>query len=146
MLEFFVLLLVIGAVAIIVSKLKAPIWHSGPGAPAAYQGNVRDYYLQDSNGDVYQKTGTLAWTRQGHIQGGPWPSGASWHSGAGAPSAKLGKFGDWYLRTSNGRVYQKNGATTWTIRAAKRAAPGVKPWRDGGLVPPDLERDERRKP
>lgn len=35
-------------------------------------------------------------------------------SGSGAPSASLGKNGDWYLRTDTGAWYQKSNGS-WSI-------------------------------
>lgn len=45
--------------------------------------------------------------------------GEKWFSGAGAPAGALAGsiIGDWYLRTSNGDVYEKTGAAAWTVRA-----------------------------
>ena len=42
--------------------------------------------------------------------------GALWRSGAGAPAGALGIVGDWYLNDSNGDVYEKTGASTYTLR------------------------------
>jgi hypothetical protein len=54
------------------------------------------------------------------LQGGPagndGANGTSFRGGAGAPSNGLGIVGDWYLNTSNGDVYEKTGASTWTLR------------------------------
>jgi hypothetical protein len=56
------------------------------------------------------------------IQGIQGPQGATgiaevWYSGAGAPSGATGAVGDWYLNTTNGDVYEKTGASAWTLRA-----------------------------
>ncbi len=42
--------------------------------------------------------------------------GATWYTDAGAPSGALGEVGDMYLNYSNGDIYEKTGASTWTAR------------------------------
>lgn len=54
-------------------------WYSGTGAPAGGLYLVGDWYLDDANGDVYEKTGASAWTLRDNITG---PTGAD-----GAPGA-----------------------------------------------------------
>ena len=43
-------------------------------------------------------------------------AGALWRSGTGAPAGALGIVGDWYLNDANGDVYEKTGASTYTLR------------------------------
>ena len=43
--------------------------------------------------------------------------GATWHTGLGVPSSGLGSIGDFYFRQSNGFVYEKTTASTWTYRS-----------------------------
>lgn len=50
------------------------LWHNGSGAPATGLGAVGDYYLDDDNGDVYEKTGASTWTLATNIKG---PAGSS---------------------------------------------------------------------
>ena len=92
-------------------------WHSGDGAPASSLGKDGDFYLRTGAGAVagtiYRKT-SGAWVLQVDIDNGA--DGATWHSGDGAPANDLGKVGDFYLRTSNGFVYEKTAAETWTFR------------------------------
>lgn len=60
-------------------------FYSGAGAPAGGTGIVGDYYLNTTNGDVYEKTGASTWTLQGNIKG---PTGATGPQGpAGADGA-----------------------------------------------------------
>lgn len=51
-------------------------WYLGAGAPAGALGVVNDLYLNNSNGDYYQKTAVATWTLQGNLTGpagaGPW--------------------------------------------------------------------------
>lgn len=42
--------------------------------------------------------------------------GEQWYSGSGAPAGATGVVGDWYLDTATGDVYEKTGASAWTIR------------------------------
>lgn len=48
--------------------------------------------------------------------GDPGAAGSKWYSGTGAPGAGTGIVGDWYLDDANGDVYEKTGASTWTLR------------------------------
>src|SRR5690606_4015079 len=41
----------------------------------------------------------------------------TWRSGNGAPAGSLGNVGDWYLDEQTGNVYEKTGASTWTLRS-----------------------------
>lgn len=121
-------------------------WFSQSGAPATGTGIIGDWSLDTATGDVYEKTGAATWTLRANIRGpqgiqgltgttgatgptgndgptGPTgPTGATgqaevWYSGAGAPSGATGAVGDWYLNQTNGDVYEKTGASTWTLRA-----------------------------
>lgn len=49
-------------------------------------------------------------------QGPAGAPGSVWRSGSGAPAGALGVVGDWYLNTANGDVYEKTGASAWTLR------------------------------
>jgi len=42
--------------------------------------------------------------------------GATWLSGAGAPSGGVGVVNDFYLNTTNGDYHKKTGASTWTLQ------------------------------
>lgn len=42
--------------------------------------------------------------------------GSKWFADPGVPTGALGVVGDFYLNISNGTVYEKTGATTWTLR------------------------------
>lgn len=59
-------------------------WFSGTGAPAGATGAVGDWYLNDANGDVYEKTGASAWTLRDNLTG---PQGAAAAGGVGAELA-----------------------------------------------------------
>ena len=119
-------------------------WFTGSGAPAGGTGAVGDWYLDSVSGDFYEKTGASAWTLRGNLKGptgatgpaGPTgatgpagPTGATgqaegWSSGSGAPAVGLGAVGDWYLDTASGDVYEKTGASAWTLRGNIRGPAG----------------------
>lgn len=100
-------------------------WYVGAGTPSTGLGIVGDFYLDSSNGDVHEKTGTSIWTLRDNLTGPQGSTGntgtagapgSKWYSGNPAPSSGTGIIGDWYLRDANGDVYEKTGSTTWTIR------------------------------
>ena len=51
----------------------------------------------------------------GGATGPPGAPGSKWYSGNGAPAGALGVVGDWYLNDANGDVYEKTGASAWTL-------------------------------
>ena len=44
-------------------------WHNDTGVPSGALGNVNDYYLNNTTGDYYRKTGATTWTQQGNLKG-----------------------------------------------------------------------------
>lgn len=44
-------------------------WLGGTGAPAGTLGNIGDWYLNQTNGDVYEKTAATVWTLRTNIKG-----------------------------------------------------------------------------
>ena len=119
-------------------ELRSPqIWSNGTGAPSGASGSIGDYYLDNATGDVYKKTGSSTWTLQTNIRGltgatgstggiGPTgTAGSGWRSGAGVPAGGLGVVTDWYLNTSNGDVYEKTGASTWTLQGNLKGPTGA---------------------
>ena len=48
-------------------------------------------------------------------QGDPGLNGATWHSVVNTPETGLGVAGDYALNTTNGDVWEKDDATTWTL-------------------------------
>jgi hypothetical protein len=101
-------------------------WFAGTGVPSGTLAGsiVGDWYLNTTNGDVYEKTAASAWTLRGNIKGTP---GEKWFSGAGVPAGTLAGsvVGDWYLDTTNGDVYEKTAASAWTLRANIRGPQGI---------------------
>jgi hypothetical protein len=113
--------------------------YSGTGIPAPGLGANIDFYINDSNGDLYSKSGG-SWVVVDNItgpqgiqgvqgvkgdqgdqglpgaQGDPGTGGSVWHSGVGAPNTGDFNITDWYLDTSSGDVYEKTGVSAWTLR------------------------------
>jgi hypothetical protein len=58
-------------------------WFSGTGAPSGALGTLGDWYINDANGDFYEKTGATTWTLRGNLQG---PQGAQGVQGPPGPS------------------------------------------------------------
>src|SRR6478735_5612076 len=50
------------------------VWYNGSGVPSSGLGLTGDYYLNDLNGDAYQKTGPTTWGLIANLKG---PAGAS---------------------------------------------------------------------
>lgn len=84
-------------------------------------------------------TGVTPWNALEYAGGGAGGGGSEWHSGAGAPAAVLGADGDFYLRTSNGDVYEKD-AGAWAVVGNLTGPPGApgapgSVWRSGAGAP-----------
>ena len=104
-------------------------WYEDSGVPSDIVGIEHDFYLDITNGDVYEK-GVATWGSSiGNIrglQGIPGNDGTdgtdgadglngedgnTWYSGSGVPSDGLGVNGDFYLNTATYDVYVKAGGT-----------------------------------
>ena len=100
------------------------------GVPSNSGGANGDIYIDDTNGDLYEKDAGV-WYYEGNIRGpqgvqgpvgavgatGPaGTNGATIRSGSGAPAGGLGVVGDYYINTANGDFYEKTGTSTWTLR------------------------------
>lgn len=71
-------------------------WRYGTGAPAAALGNVGDFYLDPSTGNVYYKSAATTWTLTGNIAGPAGPQGAQGPiglTGATGPQGLVGPTG-----------------------------------------------------
>jgi len=98
------------------------VWLSGAGVPDGGLGEIGDWYLNETNGDVYEKTGASTWTLQSNLEGDQGAPGADgsdgsiWYEGSGVPSGGLGVDGDYYLNDLNGDVYLKTTGS-WSVVA-----------------------------
>jgi Collagen triple helix repeat (20 copies) len=94
-------------------------WLSGVGLPAASLGMMGDWYINESTGDVYEKTSSSTWTWRLKLsgpQGAAGTPGSKWWTAATTPASGTGVVGDFFLNTANGDIYEKTGTTTWTNR------------------------------
>lgn len=112
--------------------LPGSIWYEGAGAPGSGTGVNNDFYLNQTNGDVYQKQ-SGSWVLIANIRGAngaPGPAGATgatWYTSTGAPSSGLGSNNDFYLNSTNGDVYEKQSGS-WVLVAnikGQQGDPGV---------------------
>ena len=119
---------------------QAEAWSSGAGAPSGATGAVGDWYLNTTNGAVYEKTGASTWTQRANItgpqgatgtqgstgsQGPAGTAGEKWFTGSGAPAGATGIVGDWYLDSSSGDYHEKTGASAWTLRGNLKGPQGA---------------------
>jgi hypothetical protein len=97
-------------------------WYYGTDVPDSGIGVDTDYYLNTSNGDVYNKSSST-WSLIGNIKGADGSdgvdgvdgySGSIWYSDSGVAPSEWGVDGDYYLDLSNGDVYKKNSGS-WAI-------------------------------
>jgi hypothetical protein len=111
--------------------IDGSLWFSGAGVPSGGLGKVPDWYLNETNGDVYEKTGETTWTLRDNLTGPQGPQGvqgntgatgpqgapgSKWYAGTGVPATGAHTVGDWYLNDANGDVYEKTEVSTWTLR------------------------------
>lgn len=104
----------------------------GAGAPSTTHADG-DYYLNTSNGDLYQQT-SGSWgspitnltgpTGATGATGAAGADGTTWYSGSGAPSAGTGVNGDFYLRTDTDDIYSKSGGS-WSVLVNIKGATGA---------------------
>lgn len=93
------------------------VWYSDSREPSAGDGKDHDVWLNTDTNDLWWKNDG-SWSIVANVRGDDGADGADgsvWHSGAGEPSAELGKTGDYYLNTETGDVYWNDG--TWSVVA-----------------------------
>ena len=94
----------------------------GTAVPAGSLGVVGDAYLRTTNGQWYKKTASATWTAQVDVATQAELDAVQalipvQHFGATVPASSLGKVGEVYFRSSTpAEIYQKTGASTWTLR------------------------------
>lgn len=115
------------------SGTNGATWISGTGNPVAGAGTVGDLYFEVLSGSVYQKNlsgwgnsisvlkGSTGLTGTPGLNG---TNGTAWCSSSsisdpntqvvpGCPNDGSGNFGDYFLNTTSGDVYNKSTGTTW---------------------------------
>lgn len=86
-----------------------------------------DFYIDTAAKMIYGPKASGAWPSGTSIVGPPGIQGvpgSRWYSGAGPPAGSLGAIQDWYLNDDNGDVYEKTGASTWTLKDNLRGPEG----------------------
>ena len=79
--------------------------------------------------------GSTPWNGLAYFSGGGGGGGAAWHDGPDAPASSLGNDGDYYLRSSNGDVYEKV-AGSWSVVANIKGPASTEPGPPGPPGPP----------
>jgi len=65
-------------------------WYSGTGAPLQSDGALGDWFLNYSNGSVYEKTATAVWTYRMNLTGAQGPIGPTGPTGPTGPVGATG--------------------------------------------------------
>jgi hypothetical protein len=68
-------------------------WLFGTGVPAGTLGATGDVYVNNTNGDLYLKTGSSTWSLQGNIKGAQGNQGPVGSTGAAGPTGPTGSVG-----------------------------------------------------
>jgi len=100
---------------------QGPIGNTGPQGPI---GNTGAQGPQGVKGDT-GLTGSQGPQGATGSQGPAGTAGEKWFSGAGAPATATGAIADWYLDTANGDIYEKTGASAWTLRGNIKGPQGA---------------------
>jgi hypothetical protein len=89
-------------VSFLTSGVQTEEWLNGAGAPAGTLGKIGDMYLNDTNGDVYEKTADTTWSLRANIMG---PQGNTGPQGSAGPGVAVGG--------ATGTMLQKKSATDY---------------------------------
>jgi hypothetical protein len=106
---------------IAVPNPAAAKWLTGTSNPNNPTGVLGDWFLNTATYDIFEKTGTNAWTARGNIRG----AASLIRQGTAAPANSLGVVGDWFINTSNFDMYEKTGSNAWTNRGNIRGGAGA---------------------
>lgn len=87
--------------------------YAGDGPPDASQGKVGDYYLDQTNKDLYGPKTENGWGQPISLNGQDGEDGSQIYSGSGAPDASMGKVGDYYLDKSSYDLYGPKTDSGW---------------------------------
>jgi hypothetical protein len=109
-----------------------PIWNpvgAGPTGATGPQGPQGIQGIQGPIGNTGPQgpTGATGATGSTGATGPAGTPGENWFSGTGAPAGTLAGsvVGDWYLDSTTGDVYEKTGASAWTLRANIKGPQGI---------------------
>jgi len=107
---------------------------SGDGAPENSLGSVGDYYLDETNKDLYGPKTDNGWGQPTNLSGEDGEDGedgSQIYSGQGEPDASLGDLGDYYLDKTNYDLYGpkftilNTGIVTWGVPVNLKGADGA---------------------
>lgn len=96
-------------------------WFSSRREPKYDLGKVGDFYINSDNGDYFEKTSTLGWTRKGNLRGPSGPAGYSTGGGEGGGSGEgataLSELTDVNLAgIADGKILQyDSGTSKWVV-------------------------------
>ncbi len=102
---------------------QGALWYSGAIVPSAANpasARVKDLFLNNGTGDVYEKQADNSWSVIANLTTGvvgpQGPAGSQWFTGnsnpaIGSPAAAIPN--DLYLNTTSGEVYRQNPDGTW---------------------------------
>lgn len=95
---------------------------SGIGTPDASLGNVGDYYLDKSTGELYGAKTAQGWGTPINLKGQDGANGSNGQNGSSGtkilsgtttPTTSQGEVGDWYIDTQNKRLYGPKTESGW---------------------------------
>ncbi|SNW62030.1 Collagen-like protein [Orpheovirus IHUMI-LCC2] len=109
---------------------------TGSGVPPQNLGVDGDLYINDVNGDYYQRIGGI-WVLRGNLQGPPGEPGSQIITGSGPPSPGLGVDGDLYIDTTTGEYYQKQNGV-WVLEGTIGGGGGATIYTGAGVPPQNL--------
>lgn len=91
---------------------------SGQGKPSATLGKIGDFYLDEDTKNLYGPKSDKGWGNPASLKGKDGTNGTDGKNGSKilkgntTPDSSLGNEGDWYIDTTNKKIYYKN-ASGW---------------------------------
>ena len=101
---------------------QAEAWWSGAGVPPTATGAIGDWYVNTSNSDVYEKTGSSTWTLRLNIKGAQGATGSQGPQGNPGATGSQGPKGDTGAQGATGA--QGPAGSLPTLRYYQNAAIG----------------------
>jgi hypothetical protein len=92
------------------------LMHAGDGEPESDLGDLGDFYLDLSSGDLYGPKDNQGWGTPVNLSGADGQDGkdgSQIHAGDGPPDAELGDEGDYYLDRENYQLYGPKSGEDW---------------------------------
>ncbi len=98
--------------------------YSGTGAPASTLGANGDFYINNSNSNLYGPKTASGWGTPTSLKGATGTPGSKIYSGTGVPASSLGSNGDYYLDASNYLFYGPKTGGVWAVPINLKGAKG----------------------